>query len=229
MKPLSPSQFSRITLALFAMLALIALATTDRGARAGSTPAPASGTGTSPASPQASASPTSATLATAHSAAAPTSASPARTFDFPAPGTARVITMDGLRRLLKEHGAKVLVVNFWATTCGPCIEEMPHFIEVYSEYKSRGVLFVGISQDFLDEWKDVVPPFLVAKKVPYPNFVVDADPNDFVNFFSPEWSGAIPATFLYDANGKLLDKTLTEISKKDLVAKVEGALKQAKP
>lgn len=138
------------------------------------------------------------------------------TMTLPQVGEAAIIRMDGIRELLANHDHDLLVVNFWATWCGPCVEELPGFIAVSKKYKERGVLFVGLSADFPDEWEGVVPPFLKAKGVPYPNFVMNVDPNEMIPVFSDQWTGALPATFFYDRKGRQVDARLDPIHEEEL-------------
>lgn len=146
-------------------------------------------------------------------------------FAFPPAGEARILNASGIDRLLTAHGKRLLVVNFWATWCAPCVAEIPHFIEVSNDYRKRDVLFVGLSADFVDEWETTVPPFLKEKKVPYPNFVLDVDPNVMVPKFSKEWSGSLPATFYFDKTGRALGHRIGAVEKKVLEADIEKYLK----
>jgi thiol-disulfide isomerase/thioredoxin len=139
-------------------------------------------------------------------------------------GEARVIQEKELDRLLDGHGHRLLVVNFWATWCAPCVAEIPHFIEVSSEYREKGVLFVGLSADFLEGWQEKVPPFLKEKKVPYPNFVLDVDPNALIPKFAEAWTGSLPATFYYDRDGKQLGRRIGMVSKEDLTSDIRKFL-----
>ncbi|OPZ16386.1 MAG: Thiol-disulfide oxidoreductase ResA [candidate division BRC1 bacterium ADurb.BinA364] len=136
--------------------------------------------------------------------------------DWPAAGEARVIQEAEIQRIVESHGKRLLVVNFWATWCGPCVEEMPYFAEAYREFQDQGALIVGFSTDFVDEWETAVPPFLKDKRIPYPNFVVDVDPNIMIPRFSPDWSGALPATFYYGPKGEKLGERLGKVDQETL-------------
>ena len=73
---------------------------------------------------------------------------------------------DGKIIELAKLKGKVIVVNFWATWCPPCRKEIPDFIEVYNEYKSKGLNIIGIALDE-DGWSKV-KPFLDNNKMNYP-------------------------------------------------------------
>jgi thiol-disulfide isomerase/thioredoxin len=65
----------------------------------------------------------------------------------------------------KSLAGKVVLVDFWATWCGPCIAEIPNVLEQYEKYHDKGFEVVGIS---LDEEKDKVDAFVADKKIPWP-------------------------------------------------------------
>jgi peroxiredoxin len=73
----------------------------------------------------------------------------------------QLAALDGRTIRLSDLKGKVVMLNFWATTCGPCITEMPHLVKLYERYRSRGVEILAISTD-TDAYRHAVPPF--AKK-----------------------------------------------------------------
>lgn len=107
-------------------------------------------------------------------------------------------------RAVREPGARAVLVNMWATWCGPCREEFPDLVRLQRNYRARGLKIVFVSWDTDTE---VARRFLAAQGVDYPSFVksgAERDPQ-FIDAFDPRWSGAMPTTFLYDGQGRLQD------------------------
>lgn len=138
------------------------------------------------------------------------------TYEFPKPAQSRVIGMEEALRIPKTHGSDLLIVNYWATWCGPCVEELPYFIRLSKEYKVENVRFIGYSLDFVEEIEGTVDPFLKEKGVPYANLVLEVDPNVYVEKVYENWRGNVPATFFYDREGNLVGKVLDQINYDDL-------------
>src|SRR5579862_1839412 len=82
----------------------------------------------------------------------------------------------GARISLSDFKGKVVVLNFWATWCGPCKVEIPWFIELQSTYAARGFTVLGVSMDE-DGWK-VVSPYMAEKKINYPVVLGDEKVNE---------------------------------------------------
>jgi thiol-disulfide isomerase/thioredoxin len=108
-----------------------------------------------------------------------------------------------LRALVRERKGRILLLNIWATWCVPCVEEFPDLVKLSKLYDPKRVEVVGISADFPDEVSSKILPFLRRQKVPFKNYVADfKDQGDFINAVNRSWSGALPATFIYDLNGR---------------------------
>ncbi|SMO60576.1 Peroxiredoxin [Fodinibius sediminis] len=104
--------------------------------------------------------------------------------------------MNGERFTLSDHEGKVVVLNIWATWCGPCRKEIPDFVEIQEEMREDGVLFVGVSLD--EEGWEVVRPFAKKYKVNYPLVVDDGSVFDGYGPFR-----GIPMTFIINKKGKV--------------------------
>lgn len=114
-----------------------------------------------------------------------------------------------------DQRGKIVVVNYWATWCGPCRVEIPGFVRVANDYSSRGVEIVGVS---LDENIAEIQPFVESHKIPYQMLLPGDDPNVGTGGMS------LPTTFLYDKNGKLAKKYTGMILESTLKSDVESLL-----
>jgi len=115
------------------------------------------------------------------------------------------IDLDRLHQRLQEEKQKnrVVVVNYWATWCEPCREEFPDLIELQRRYAGRGLILLSISLDSPQVRETTVREFLVEQRPLFPVFMKTAgDPDEFINAIDPNWSGALPATFIYDRAGR---------------------------
>jgi thiol-disulfide isomerase/thioredoxin len=126
-------------------------------------------------------------------------------------------TSDGKTLELKKLAGKVVVVNFWATWCGPCRAEIPGMIEVYERYRSKGLEIVGVSLD-LGGW-DRVKPYVDRAKITYPIVIGDGNLADAYGGIE-----AIPTTFFIDKQGNIIEKHLGYMSKADFEERVKKIL-----
>jgi len=124
---------------------------------------------------------------------------------------------DGKLVHLSDYKGKVVVLDFWATWCGPCRIEIPWFTELERNHKDKGFEVLGVSMD--DEGWDVVKPFLAETGVNY-RVVMGNDAT------AQAYGGvdALPTTFLIDREGKIAAVHLGLVSKKDIVDGVEQLL-----
>lgn len=91
------------------------------------------------------------------------------------------------------------VINFWATWCKPCIEEMPFFQELHNDFKDQKVKVVLVSLDFPDKIQSHLIPFIIKNNL-IPQVILLDDPyeNEWIPKVDTSWSGAIPATLIYN-------------------------------
>jgi peroxiredoxin len=121
---------------------------------------------------------------------------------------------------------KVLIINFWATWCGPCVAEFPEFVAIDAKYREKGVKLVGISADDFADIKPKVIPFIKEQKAMFDILVQDAeDPQDMIDVVDKNWLGTLPATFVYDKQGNPIYTRYGIIDRDQLVEAIEKALK----
>lgn len=107
-----------------------------------------------------------------------------------------------LDSIMKANEGNVVLVNLWAYWCLPCKEEFPELVKLYNNYKDKNFKLVFISLDFGDALANKTEPYLQSQNVDwvtyYNKFKKD---EDLINFFSKDWDGGIPGTFIYDKSG----------------------------
>ena len=120
-------------------------------------------------------------------------AKPAKDFTLP--------TLDGKQLSLTAHKGKVVLLNFWATWCGPCKAEIPGFVELQQQYKNDLVV-IGLS---VDDTAEKAKPFVDQYKVNYP-IVLGLGRDDIQDAYGPIYG--IPASFLISRDGKVCKRHL---------------------
>ena len=127
-------------------------------------------------------------------------------------------------RMVANHHGKVLLVDFWATWCAPCREEMPKLVSLYSSERGRNFDFVTISCDEPEQMADAVS-FVQKQGAPAPFYIKRAKYDDrFINAIHPKWSGALPALFLFDRTGQKVTSFVGETDMDELKASIERVL-----
>jgi thiol-disulfide isomerase/thioredoxin len=118
---------------------------------------------------------------------------------------------DRLKALRKNGTGKVLLVNFWATWCGPCTAEFPEFQKMYHMYRNRAFDLVTVSANFPDEKKGVLA-FLQKQHASTKNLLFATNETyEEMAAFDPEWNAGVPYTMLIGIDGNVLYKKQGEI------------------
>ncbi|MCM2302761.1 MAG: redoxin domain-containing protein [Flavobacteriaceae bacterium] len=112
-----------------------------------------------------------------------------------------VYDFENFKPLLKQQDDVIYVINFWATWCKPCVEELPTFVTLHEKYQNKNVKVLLVSLDFPTKIKEQLIPFIKIKKLePEVILLDDPDQNNWIPQISEKWSGAIPATLIYKNN-----------------------------
>lgn len=137
-------------------------------------------------------------------------------FAFNLPG------LDDKKVSLADYKGKVVIVDIWGTWCPPCRAEVPHFVELYKEYKDKGLEIVGINcneEGTPAEVKKTIREFLAENKVPYTCVIDDGTTEAKV----PDFQG-YPTTLFLDRTGKVRLKLVGGYEKGALEAAVKALL-----
>lgn len=126
--------------------------------------------------------------------------------------------IDGKSVRLADYKGKVILLNFWATWCGPCRLEIPAFVEAYQAYRDRGFVILGVlSED--DSSKEDLRAFMGEFEMNYPVLREDAA---FTESFGDLW--ALPTSFVIDRHGTICTKHMGAVSREMLEREIKGLL-----
>lgn len=101
--------------------------------------------------------------------------------------------------LLHQKNDTTYVINFWATWCKPCVEELPHFMEINSQYSGNKFKMILVSLDFKSQMESKLIPFVNANGVDAEVVLLDdLDYNSWIERVNKSWTGSIPATVIYN-------------------------------
>ena len=118
---------------------------------------------------------------------------------------------------LADFKGKVVLLNFWATWCGPCRTEIPMLIELEQKFRDRGFAVVGVAMD--DDGWNVVKPYMERSKINYRMVLGDA-------MMAEHYGGvdSIPQTFVIDREGRISAVHMGVIRKKEYIDEIEQLL-----
>jgi thiol-disulfide isomerase/thioredoxin len=132
-------------------------------------------------------------VASANSSGGPLTAAPAGLIP---------VTGPGLLARVRESGRAAVIVNAWASWCGPCRRELPMLVALKANLEPRGIGVELVSVDEPSSHEQAIA-FLVEHGVELPSYVAERPLGSFKAALNPDWPGMLPASFLYDKTGKL--------------------------
>lgn len=111
----------------------------------------------------------------------------------------KIYDYQGLEPFLNKKDEKTHVINFWATWCAPCVKELPFFEKIHEKYADKNVEVILVSLDFPRQYDSKLKPFIADKKIKSKVVALnDVDSNSWIPKISEDWTGAIPATLIYN-------------------------------
>lgn len=118
--------------------------------------------------------------------------------------TIRIVSSDSVVMMLNSlPDSGTVVINFWATWCRPCVEELPYFIKADTMLKGENTTFIFVSFDMASRI-ETVGKFVSRQKMPGAQFLVNVtnEMNEFIEKVDPKWEGVIPYTIVLTHEGR---------------------------
>lgn len=136
------------------------------------------------------------------------------------------VDADGLKALRTGQSAKVRLVNFWATWCGPCVTEFPDLVTINRMYRHRAFELITVAANYPDEKKEVLA-FLRNHQASCRNLIFgEPDKYKLMEAFDPKWDGGLPYTVLLGTGGDVLYRAHGAIDTLEVKRAIVRALKE---
>jgi len=135
-----------------------------------------------------------------------------------------------IKELVREQRGQVVLLNFWATWCPPCLVEFPEIVAIEKTYRDRGLAVISVSADAPKKIDSDLLPFLETHPPDFPIYIMQTDDrNEFMRLIDPEWNGDIPATFFIDREGAVASKQFSAVSREQMEQALEVLFEEPEP
>ena len=132
------------------------------------------------------------------------------------PVSVEKIDVTGVKDLMKNDSEDMLMINVWATWCGPCVSEFPELVDINRMYRQRDFQFITISMDTPDLHEDIAE-FLKEQQASNKNYhFSEEDSYALIEAIDPEWAGALPYTVFVKPGGEIFYRQMGEIDPMEL-------------
>ena len=119
----------------------------------------------------------------------------------PVTDSLEIYDFEGLQKFLNRQDDTIYIINFWATWCAPCVKELPYFEKLNANYSNENVAVILVSLDFPNSYESKLKPFIKERNLKSKVVALnDVDSNSWIPKIDENWSGAIPATIIYNKN-----------------------------
>lgn len=121
---------------------------------------------------------------------------------------------------IAAHRGKVVVLNYWATWCPPCRDEMPVLVDYAKRMSGESIAVLGLSFDSEDEIDSVLLPFMKESGIEFPIAVFTGESDSFIKSMPFGWDGSLPMTYFLDESGAFRHVHAGEITRQELESAV---------
>ncbi|HEX9723302.1 MAG TPA: TlpA disulfide reductase family protein [Vicinamibacteria bacterium] len=142
----------------------------------------------------------------------------------------RLVDANEIKDLVRKQSGQIVLLNFWATWCPPCLVEFPEIVSLEKAYRRRGLAVISVSADSPQRVDSDLLPFLDKHRSDFPIYVMETnDVEAFMHRIDPEWNGDLPATFFIGRKGDVVIKRFGAMSREQMERALEYLFEEPEP
>jgi len=121
----------------------------------------------------------------------------------------------------------VVLINFWATWCQPCREEIPIFLNLEKQYGEQGFRLIAVSLDEIETMDDTVAPFMQKWFPEFSSYIsVEYDMDDMVSVVDNGWNEVLPTSYLFARDGSLSERLQGKYTAEEFASRIQALLER---